>query len=359
MGVYYATIVSTYICALMSKLSDKKKYRLLRVFWIVLAAIIIILFSGLRSGIGDTYFYEHTFNQLVQNPGFANMDRDPGFVVLNLIIIQFTENPQVLLFVCALITNAINIFVINKYRSSIELSIFMYITAGYLTTSMNGIRQCLAASLVFLCTPLLLKRKTIPYIVCMVIISTIHQSALFMIPIYFIAGMKTWTKEFYAFIILACIGILAYNKLSPYIFGALQNTQYGDYAEFQEGGSTFTRVVVNMAPIILAYYKRDALKEKFPGSDIFINIALLNCVFVGFGMWNWIFNRFSLYLQLYNFILLPFIISECLEGKEKRLVYFLFITCYLFFFYREHVIGYHMNYKSIVDINKLLYFNTK
>ena len=61
---------------------------------------------------------------------------------------------------------------------------------------------------------------------------------------------------------------------------------------------------------------------------------------MAFSLYNWIFARFSIYFQLYNFILLPYIIKECFSNrKERDLIYVMFLICYFIFFYREQVIG--------------------
>lgn len=355
MELYYSTLVSTYVFSLLARLSEKSRINVLRIFWLLFTVAILVCFSGLRSSIGDTEMYKHGYSILVENPQI-NGTRDIGFTLLSLILIQFSSNPQTLVFVVALVTTICNMLIFNKYKSYIELQVFIYIASGYYTVTMNGMRQCLAAALVFLCTPILIKGKFKLYLICVLLVSTLHQSALFMIPIYFIARTKPWTKEFYFMIGAACIGVVFYDVLSPYLFKALENTQYSHYSEFKEGGSTFIRTVVNMVPLFLAYIKKDKLKEVWSGSDILVNLALLNCIFVAFGMVNWIFNRFSLYLQLYNFILIPFIIKNCFDGKERRLVYYSCIICYLFFFYVEQVSLLKLNYRSVVKMKDLLYF---
>ena len=115
------------------------------------------------------------------------------------------------------------------------------------------------------------------------------------------------------------------------------------------------RVVVNAVPVILSYLKREDLKEAWPESNVFINMSIINTMFVAAGMFNWIFNRFTLYLQLYNFVLIPFIIKNCFKGKEKRLVYFAFIICYFIFFYYEQVIGMGMGYPTNFNLKDLIF----
>lgn len=356
MATMYATLISTFILSLISRLANDKKYRFLAIFWMLIAATILIVFSGFRTGsIGDTGMYMHSYGLYASDPSTVKFDRDPGFVILNLILIQFSNNPQTLVVITSLIVNLFNMIVFYKYSSYLELQVYIYIAAGYLTVTMNGMRQCLAAAILFIFNSLIIKGKFKLYLSIVLIVSTIHASALIMIPVYFIVRQETWSKKVVIMVILASIGVVFYNILSPILFKLLENTQYAGYSEFNEGGSSLIRTIVNMIPVILAYIKRYELKEMWPESNIFVNMALINVIFVAFGMFNWIFNRFSLYMQLYNFILIPYMIRHCFKGKEKRLLYFGVLICYFVFFYREQVIGMNMSYSSILKLENIFY----
>ncbi|MEG1003854.1 MAG: EpsG family protein [Clostridium sp.] len=346
MGVFYGTILGTYILSFMSRCMDSKKLKKLACIFAVFATLILIIVGGLQRGIGDTGMYMHSYELMVNDPSTANFDGDAGFTLLNLLLIQISTNPQTLVIVTAIIMHILNVKVFYKYRSYLELELYMYITSGYYIVTMNGMRQCLAAALLFVFNKYLVEGKFKKYLICILIISTIHGSALIMIPVYFIVRQEAWSKNVIKLIILACVGVVFYDVFSEILFKTIEGTQYGHYSSFQEGGSSAMRTVVNSVPLILAFIKRDRLKEKWPESNIFVNMALLNLIFVAFGMWNWIFNRFSLYFQLYNFILLPYIIKNCFKGKERRLIYVGFLICYFIFFYREQVLGLGMKYKS-------------
>lgn len=355
MLIFYWTLVSTFFLGILTRLSYDKRFRMLGIFWVILIAAILSLVSGLRNGIGDTVYYMHSYKLIVENPsGFAG-DKDFAFGLFCLILTNFSSDPQILIFVTAIITNTLNVIVFSKYRSYLELQIFMYITAGYYFVTMNGIRQCLVASVLFLCTKFIINGDFKKYFIIVVIMSTFHGSALIMIPVYFIVRQKAWSKKMIQFMIIAVIGVLMYNIISPIIFKLLQTTQYAGYSEYTEGGSSFLRTIINAIPVILAYLKRDSLKENWNESDVFVNIAIINLIFVTFGMFNWIFNRFTLYFQLYNYILVPFIIYKCFKGKERRLICFIFIICYFLLFFFENVIFRNMTYRSKYTLNQFFY----
>lgn len=359
MLVFYWTIVITYILSLISRMMNDNRKKSIAIFISFLVAIILIFISGLRSGMGDTYFYKHSYDLLVQNPENMPLDKDIGFNLFSLMLTYISSNSQILIFISALITNLINIIIFNKYISYLELQVYLYITSGYYFVTMNGIRQCLAAAFIFMCTKFIVDGKFKIYCVLIIIISTFHESALVMIPLYFIVRNESWSKKIYILIILSVVGVLFYKQLEPIIFKAIENTQYGHYNTFEEGGSSIIRTIVSSVPVVLSFIKRKELKENWGKSNIFVNISLINLIFVAMGMNNWIFNRFTIYLQLYNFILIPYIIKNCFKGAERRLLYYGVIVCYFIFFFREQVIGFdtifESKYLNMENIEKIFY----
>ena len=360
MAIFYATLVSTYISYFLARISYDKKLESLATFWSVVVFIILALVSGGRGGIGgigDTGAYKHSYTLLANNPSSFKFEGDFGFGLLSLALIQVSTDPQMLIFVTAIITNLFNTITFNKYRSYLELQVYLYITSGYYTVTMNGIRQCLVASILFACTNMIIEGKFKKYLAVVLLVSTIHKSALILIPVYYIVRQEAWSKQIVKLIILSIIGVIFYNQLEPILFKLIGSTQYGHYSEYNGGGSSLIRTIVNLVPVVLAYLKREELKGKWDNSNIFVNISVINLVFVAFGMYQWIFNRFTIYFQLYNFILLPYIIKNCFKGKEKRLLYVGLIVCYFIFFYREQVMGLGMNYTSkYLNFEKLFYY---
>lgn len=357
MGIFYATLISTYIGYFLARISYDKKIKYLAIFWSIIVLIILVFVAGLRDGIGDTYAYKASYIKLVNNPSLFKFKGDFGLDLLSLLLIQVSTDPQILIFITALITNLFNIIEFNKYRSYLELQIYIYITSGYYIVTMNGIRQCLVAAILFGCTNMIVEGKFKRYLIIVLLVSTMHKSALILIPMYYIVRHEAWSKQIIKLIIISAICIVFYNQLEPILFKAIENTQYSNYSGYDEGGSSFIRTLVNAVPVILAYLKRSELKEKWDNSNIFVNISVINLVFVALGMYQWIFNRFTLYFQLYNFILIPYIIKNCVRGREKRLLYIGVIVCYLIFFYREQVIGLNMSYTSkYLNFNKLFYY---
>ena len=114
------------------------------------------------------------------------------------------------------------------------------------------------------------------------------------------------------------------------------------------GGSSLIRTIINYVPVILSFIMRREIKEKWEDSDIFVNMSVLNALVMTVSLKNWIFARFSYYFQPYNFVLLPLIVSVLPKEKEKRVLYYLLLVCYLVFMLVEQSgLIYETNYLTL------------
>jgi transmembrane protein EpsG len=262
-----------------------------------------------------------------------------------MILKNFTNDPQLMIFITAFITNVLIIGVFYKYSRMIELSIFVYITSGFFITSMNGIRQCLAAAIVFAATKFLFDGNWKRYFLVVLIATSIHETAIILIPIYFIVRRKAWTRATFFLISIAIIVVLGFNQFSTVLFAAIQDTQYGGYKDFAEGGANVIRVAVEGAPLLIAFFGREKLKTIMPNSDYIVNMAVLSLVFMIISTQNWIFARFSIYFTLYQFILISWVVKLFKESNQ-RLIYFTILICYLIYHYYDSVITLNILYRS-------------
>jgi len=310
-----------------------------------LAILSLVLVSGLRNTIGDTDAYMHTYATQEFNWSYILENKDPGFGVLQMFLKNISSDPQLLILVTALITNLLIGITLYKYSRMIELSFYVYITAGMFTVSMNGIRQFFAASIIFIATKYILNGDFKKYALVVILASTIHQSALILIPIYFIVRREAWTKVTFLLFSLAIVIVIGFNQFSEMLFSSLEDTQYSNYSTFDEGGASSMRVLVESVPVVIAFLGREKLRKLWPKSDIIVNLAVINLIFMIIATQNWIFARFNIYFSLYNLILISWIIYLFKENSRK-FVYYGLLVCYLLYFYYEHVISLNMYYRS-------------
>ncbi|PGL35402.1 capsular biosynthesis protein [Bacillus cereus] len=331
---YFAMPVTTGIVML-------KPNRLL----ILMATTSLVLVSGFRNNIGDTYFYMHAFKVNDFNWENVQDSKNIGFSILQMILKMYTNDPQILIFITALTTNILIVAVLYKYSRMIELSLYVYIASGMYLVSMNGLRQYLAAAIIFTATKYILNGNWKKYFLIVLFASTFHQSALVLIPIYFLVRRKAWSTITFILLFIAVLIVLGFNQFAEVFFATIGDTQYGHYKDFQEGGANVLRVAVDATPLILAFIGRHKLRELFPQSDYIVNMSLLGLVFMIISTQNWIFARFSIYFGIYQLILISWVV-KLFTDKDQKFIYYAVLVCYFIYFVYEHVITLRIIYKS-------------
>jgi len=314
-----------------------------------LALASLVLVSGLRSNIGDTGTYMRSYTLLGTDLDKALNNADFGFNLLIVILNTISENPQLLIFVTALITNILILKVIYNYADPFELGTFLYITTGSYVVSMNGIRQFLASAVIFAAVKWLIEGNWKRYFVIVALASVIHLSALIMIPVYFVVRQKAWSRMTIAIILLTIIIFIFFEPFFFSLFEVMGDNQYAHYKDYlaQSGlGANFIRTIIAAVPLLLAFAGRNRLRDFWPNTDYIVNLSMINFIFMLFATINWIFARFSIYFGLYNFLLLPWIIKHVFHQESKKIMYFSLVICYFVFYYYENVLSLGIKYRS-------------
>ncbi|MCJ8009120.1 EpsG family protein [Lederbergia wuyishanensis] len=352
MTILWFNLAIVYICAFFARYSStpslstgaivQSKPNKILVFCTM---IVLVLVSGLRSNIGDTYFYKHAFKINDFSWSDWKNQENIGFWLFQKFLKNFSDDPQILIFTAALITNILIILVLYKYSKMIELSIYVYICGGLYLVSMNGIRQVMTATILFTATKFLIEGNWIKYILIVLFASLFHESALILIPIYFIVRYRAWSKTTMILLSSSIIIVIGYEYFSSFLFAAIEKTQYGHYSDFDEGGANIVRVAVHGVPLFIAYLGREKLRTIFPSSDYIVNMALIGFMFMIISTQNWIFARFSIYFTLYQLILISWIVL-LFRKQDQRLIYFALVICYLLYFFYENVMTLNIVYRS-------------
>lgn len=351
MTILYLNLVVVFVFSFAARylkdsqqLSEHTNVRASLYFMFIAMASLVVV-AGLRNNIGDTYVYRNIYETNEFTWEYIQSQKDIGFGVLQMLLKNFSDDAQLLIFVTAFITNVLIVIVLYKYTKLFEISMFVYIASGMYLVSMNGIRQYLAAAIIFAATKYLFDGSFKRYLLTVLLASTFHQSAFVLIPIYFIVRREAWTKTSALLILSSVLIVLGYNQFSELLFSLLGEGGYGEYRDFNEGGANIIRVGVSAAPLILAYLGRERFRELFPKSDYIVNLALLGLIFMVIASQNWIFARFSIYFDLYNLILISWVV-HLFTKKDQKFIYYTILVCYFIFFIYEYVFTLNVEYKS-------------
>ena len=320
-------------------------------FFALMTFSVIIFFASLRSSVADTGAYISMFksypSDLSQIDGLLNgvAKRYPGFLVLTVILKKFTSDYTVWFTIIAVISGICVMIPLYKYSSNFGVSAFLFMASCQFSWMFNGMRQFLVASIIFACTGLVLRRKFIPYAIIVCLLSTIHTSALILIPMYFIVTGEPWNKRTMLFVAGIILAILFTSKFTGMLEDVVENTDYAtSMEEFKEtdDGTSIMRIAVESVPIVIAFMYRNKIKNKLtPIIKLSINMSLVSSglyIISKIARSGIMLGRLPIYFSMYNLILLPWLIKNIFNKEEKRLVYYLMIVLYLVFFYYQMVI---------------------
>ncbi|MDD5923376.1 MAG: EpsG family protein [Clostridia bacterium] len=309
----------------------------------------IILCAAYGDMIGDGPGYCIAYN--AQKPDFSTIDwdkKDPGFTVVKIIIKKlFGEGDTPFRLSMAILHGLPVILVMRYYSSDYVTSIFLFVMTNFYTAWMlNGIRQFLAAVIIFAATPLLLKKNYILLIPIILAASTIHNTAILMVPVSIIVQGKAWNKRTVMFIIMAlALMFISSNSLS-FFDSALESAGI-DYSmsaakESGDDGTSFLRVLVNIVPTIICFVFRKQLDTENRVINICVNMSVITAglYLISMVTSGILIGRLPGYTNMYNFILLPYLIKNVFTEQDSKTVNTIMIVMYIiYYYYQSHFVS--------------------
>lgn len=364
MAVYWNILVWSFVTASLWRMFPrrvalgKNSYETrANIFIAVLTFGIIIFFAGLRSGIADTGAYILSFINMQESflqELFSEASRDKGFYLFTYFMKFFiADDFHVWLFVIALISGLAVMIPLYNYSPMFELSTFLFVATAQFTWLINGMRQFIAISILFLSIELIIKKRFKEYLIIVLLLSTIHGSAIFMLPFYFLCQSKPWSKKILITVVLFSVAFLFIDKFLSFGEIFLEGTQYVGYTDAiaETAGSNIFRLIVAAMPLLLALWKK---KEVMRLSDkllnICINMSTLNFCFMllSTGIGGIFIGRMAAYFDIYNLLLYPLILTKLLDMQERVILYVGIILGYIAWFYYQMVVTWNLYYVSDV-----------
>lgn len=330
MNILLTNLVFVYIMSFFSRINPKDRilevdYRNYNKIFIIMALISLICVSGFRYKSG-TDFTNYTENFIYFNEESVKESGSIGFDLLVVFLRNISSDPQIMFLCTSIIINVLIVIILQKYSIKFELSMWLYITTFTYYSTFNGIRQWIAAAIVFLgIRYLIIDRKFIQYSIVVLIASAFHSSVLIMIPIYFIIDTKTISKRNLYIICGFMAAVFAYSKFIPILFTLLEGTQYAYYFDIMQdtsNGVNPLRVIVYFAPIFLyLLFNKDLNPNNDIRIDRLVNLCVLGCLTMFLALKQVFFARLIYYFDLYYLLLIPMVINVTNKEYKRFLTY--------------------------------------
>lgn len=318
---------------------DKRKPNILG---LIVPALVMILYSGLRNNIGDTIYYVHTYHLLEESGGVMPVWGQKAFLfeLIQYWFIQSGAEYSTFIMITAIATLVPFFLVFYNYSVDYSLVIYLFFTMGIYVSTMNGIRQFIATGIILLGTKYLFSPKKTDFwklLILIVIASLFHDSALIIIPIYFLCRRKAWSAPTFISLSVGVVGLMFISMFLPSFLSLLEDTNYSGYADgwFTDGNETGTgliRVIFNCMPTILAAVFSKQVRRFGPIADILINISLVHSAIYILALYNWIFARFTFYTYAYVVLLMAMVFVAALRSGKYRFFAIILFVAYAIFF---------------------------
>lgn len=304
-----------------------------RKFYIIIISVLLILQSGLRNvAVGaDTYAYYEWFERIkltsweqiintVKQYYQYGFSKDPGYEVFQKITQLFIGNYQVyLIFIAVILFVSLGFFIYynTRYISEAMFAFVLYSVLFYSTYSITSLRQSIVGAATLWGFELIKRKKLIPFILLLLIASTIHKSVLIFLPFYFFANFNK-TKLIYTAAILVFPLVMIYRRPVAYFIALASGSEnYMQYAlsDYKAGTPTFT--VLMILVIVFGWiFMKDALKLKPSLSRVYNTMAL---AFV-FTPLTWVdpsLMRVVIYFSIFMLLFIPKVIETATIGNSK------------------------------------------
>lgn len=284
----------------------------------IFAAVLLILQSGLRDvSVGsDTYRYMVTFDEYVKwswpqvGRNFFEVyqlgeGKDAGYQFVVKLFSLFSIDFQFyLLFVAALFFSSLMIIIYDNTKrfEDIWLAVLLYFAIFYVFFSVTGIRQTIATSFCLFAYRFVVRRKLLPFVLCVCCAAFVHKTALVFLPYYWISNYKNVKVVFVCsvclFPVMTLIGYQFTTQLA--IWSGSEN-----YIGYADEGS---RGAINL--ILLYFLISFVVFEKYREDLDFLikNRFIFNAISIGLVLFPLSFNSPNLVrlVQYYSIFLLVF-----------------------------------------------------
>ncbi len=363
-----------FLCVLLSFYAERKRRTFVldsgetvvrpAPFFVVLSAIPLVFFAGMRDNVADTSTYIHSFNTMtkeyIENV-LENVsdNKDVGFKVFTYLVKQIWDNYTFWLFIIATFCVVCLWVTFYKYSDSVTFSIFLFFGTTSFSWIFNGMRQYIAVAGLFAMFPLLLKTgdrkkdtwKCVLFILGTLLLSTIHMTALIILPIFFLCRGEILNRIQMLFVI-AFVGFSMFiTPFTDFLVELFSDTQYsslGDDIEMFDAAH-IARLLIVLIPIILGLYRINQLRAmNDPVVNFCYNMSLLNaCLMVpAVTISGNVFARFAEYCNTFNLLLYPIIINRLYGGKTRRILSVVLIFVYIVWFYYQMELTWNWPYGS-------------
>lgn len=318
----------------------------------LIAIFCVIVLTGLRFEVGYDYlnyrdFFTSTPSYLLDRGleyGFISVVSISNFLGLNYLWLFFSFGILIILMAVRGIT---------LYTDNIRIAFLVFLLIpGLFLNSFSIIRQSIAIAFIFNSFYYLFHREQKKFYMFVILAVLFHYSALAVIPFMLMA--KAFKKNVFIFALVGIPLSLVLSKLNviDLVFSILLGgSKFSVYAGIQDGGSSFTKLLVLNVSVIpyLFFTKRMDDMNKSLLFLVVIGLMLLN-VFSSIGA----ITRISYYFKIFEIVLLANFVMYFKKGWSQIII----CVCIFLYFFIMFYSSISFDFNEVTDYPKMTPYKT-
>ena len=221
-------------------------------FFFFQAALVLVLVSGLRYYVGADYgAYYHGYKTYAASLGEAIRTlSEPGYPLIARIAMIIHDDSATAIFLAALVTIWPAMKVIFRHTDRLLLASLLFIFLGCWHGSFNGVRQYLAATMLFCGYEALERKQFRKYIAWVFLAYLFHRSSIVMIALYFVVHEKINVKNLTILIFATIVVSIAYERILM-IAGWITDSEYSLNNVYTAHNVNILRVLAACTPAVV------------------------------------------------------------------------------------------------------------
>ena len=308
--------------------SDKKTRR--RAFWLLLPFFIMLALKAESVG-ADTDQYTRMFEVTQVDLFDKYYDRiEGGYRLFLIILTKIFDHPQWQYVVFAVFTFIVFVYFLERNSCKPEWFVLLFLSLNLYAFYMTGIRQAIAMTICLLAYEKIKEKKLIWFLLLVALAMSFHTAAMFFLPAYFIAHLKTTKAKIPLYIVVFIVAAI-YNEELFMFAGDAFEIEYG----IEETGNGYVMIGLMFIVTVLSFLRLKTLIAYNENNKYLIQ---LNVVHMGLWMLR-LFSRTaerpSMFYTFFTILLIEQLIMS-IKNKETRAIVNVGVTGFatLYFFYR-------------------------
>jgi hypothetical protein len=263
---------------------------------------------------------------------------EPGYLALNKVIGLFTSDVWVFYAVLSLLVYPPTFIFLYNYSKYPGLSLLTFVAMGGFDFNYGILRQACAGAIVIMAYRFVRERSFKKYLICVLIATTFHWTALITIPLYFLYGLKINRNTILTLFILSVVLFGLGRQFLGIVMKLLPKYQVYEM-NYNAGRNKFIFLWI-MIFLIYEIFMKKNIKDGW--YHFLFSALLLAAVFQSLAMVMELFERATAYFNVGMYILYPELVRNIFASKKIGNIFWggvMAMGIVFFLYYRFLIMG--------------------